>query len=210
MGHMSIAGRPLRIPSDLAHRLQPAAAPVPDPGTLRHAAVLALLIPGGRSDDDETRIVLIERARTLRAHAGQLALPGGKPEPEDASLAETALRETEEEVGLRRDTPRLLGRLDPVPTPTGFMIVPFVAWAPPGWRPRPTSAEVQRVLTPALTELADPRVHRVAGVGVWEGHRYEMHEFAIHDPPLWGATARMVWDLLERLRGPSSCPVSPS
>jgi hypothetical protein len=59
------------------------------------------------------------------------------------------------------------------------------------------------VLTPTLARLADPAVHRITGGGVWDGYRYELHEFAIHEPPLWGATARMVWDLLERLRAGS-------
>lgn len=171
---------------------------MPDPGGLRHAAVLAVLMPGASRHDDP-RVVLIERSATLRAHAGQLAFPGGKPEPEDASLAHTALREAEEEVGLDRDAAEVLGQLEPVPTPTGFMIVPFVAWAPPGWVPRPTSPEVHRILTPSLSQLADPGIHRITGVRVWNGRRYAMHEFAIHDPPLWGATARMMWDLLERL-----------
>jgi 8-oxo-dGTP pyrophosphatase MutT (NUDIX family) len=202
------AGRPLRIPGDLARRLTPEGAPVPDAGGLRHAAVLALLVPGAGKAD--VGLVLIERALGLRAHAGQLAFPGGKPEPHDASLAHTALRETEEEVGLDRRVPELLGRLDPVPTPTGFMIVPFVAWAPARWRPQPTSPEVRKVFVAPLARLADPQVHRIAGFRAWRGHRYEMHEFAIHEPPLWGATARMVWDLLERLRGPSRCPTSPS
>ena len=74
-----------------------------------------------------------------------------------------------------------------------------MGWAPPGWQPRPTSPEVHRILTPRLGELADPRVHRITGRGVWRGYRYEMHEYAVHDPPVWGATARMVWDLLGRL-----------
>ena len=203
------AATTLRIPADLSVRLGSAHAPVPAVGGLRHAAVVALLLPDGSARCDDPRLVLIERAETLRAHAGQLAFPGGKPEPHDGSLAHTALREAEEEVGLDRGATELIGRLDPVPTPTGFLIVPFVAWAPPGWLPRPTSPEVHQILTPTLSRLADPSIHRVAGVREWRGHRYEMHEFAIHDPPLWGATARMVWDLLERLRG-QSCRLSPS
>lgn len=192
--------RGLRIPGDLPDRLERADAPPPDPGALRHAAVLAVFVSNERAETDEHRLVLIERAGSLRSHAGQVAFPGGKPEPQDGSLVDTALREAEEEVGLHRDAPRVVGRLDAVPTPTGFMIVPYVAFAPPGWVPLRTSPEVHRVLTPTLSRLADPDIHRITGRGIWNGYRYEMHEFAIHDPPLWGATARMVWDLLERLR----------
>ncbi len=188
----------LEIPADFAARLEPFDAPLPDPRGLRHAGVLGILLPPRA---EGTRIVLIERSGSLRAHAGQLAFPGGKPEPDDASLLDTALREAEEEVALARGDATVLGRLAEVPTPTGFMIVPYIAWAPAGWEPVQASPEVHRVLTPTLDLLADPAVHRITGGGVWEGHRYVMHEYAIHEPPLWGATARMVWDLLERLRG---------
>jgi 8-oxo-dGTP pyrophosphatase MutT (NUDIX family) len=191
------------LPPDLADRLDPTDAPLPDPRELRHAAVVAILMPPitGDGDDEEPRLVLIERSGTLRSHAGQLAFPGGKPEVEDADLVATALREAEEEVGLPRGEARVLGRLGAVPTPTGFLIVPFVAWAPASWRPEPTSPEVHAILTPSIGRLLDPAIHRITGRGVWQGYHYEMHEFAIHQPPLWGATARMTWDLLERVRG---------
>jgi len=195
--------RSLDIPHDIAARLEPVDAPLPDAGRLRHAAVLGILLPERASSRETgTRLVLIERSGTLRSHAGQLAFPGGKPEPGDPSLLDTALREAEEEVALARNDAGVLGRLSAVPTPTGFLIVPFLAWAPQGWEPQQASPEVHRVLTPTISLLADPAVHRITGGGVWDGYRYELHEFAIHEPPLWGATARMVWDLLERLRTP--------
>lgn len=184
--------------AELTRHLDPTDGPVePMPG-LRFAAVLAILLP---SDDDDAEIVLIERSSALPSHAGQLAFPGGKPEADDGPLWATALREAEEEVALPRDAPELIGRLGPVPTPTGFLIVPFVAWAPAGWRPVAANGEVHAILTPRMSTLADPSIHKITGRGTWQGIRYEMHEFAIHSPPLWGATARMVWDLLERLRG---------
>lgn len=186
-----------RLPSDLAARLDPIDAKLPDPGRLRHAAVLAILLP---AEDDATRVVFIERSGQLRSHAGQLAFPGGKPEVGDATLVDTALREAEEEVALARRDANVIGRLGAVPTPTGFMIVPFVAWAPPGWEPVRASIEVHAILTPSIATLSDPAIHRITGGGVWDGYRYELHEFAIHQPPLWGATARMLWDLLERVR----------
>lgn len=186
------------LPDDLSARLDPLDAPIVNLARpeFRRAAVVALL----QRRAEGTVLVLIERAADLRAHAGQLALPGGKPEPADGSLVETALREANEEVGLPPNSAQVLGRLRPVPTPTGFVIVPFVAWAPATWRPHVASGEVSAVLTPQLAELAEPGKHRITGRGVWAGMKYELHEFAIHDPPLWGATARIVWDLLERVR----------
>ena len=185
------------IPPDFGRTLEHIDAPVPVFEGLRPAAVVALLL---EDSGQAPRVVLIERSSSLRAHAGQLAFPGGKPEPVDAALVDTALREANEEVGLPVEDTTVVGRLSPVPTPTGFCIIPFVGWAPPGWTPQNLSPEVARIITPSLATLADPDVHRITGRGTWRGFRYEMHEFAIHEPPLWGATARMVWDLLQRIR----------
>ncbi len=193
------------VPHDLASRLDAVGAPRPRlqfAGELRDAAVVALLMPADPEQPHaDPRVVLIERSVTLRNHAGQVALPGGKPDPGDGDLATTALREANEEIGLPMASTRVVGRLAPVPTPTGFVIWPFVAWAPPVWEPAVHSAdEVAAVLTPRLSVLADPAVHSITGRGVWKGFPYEMHEFAIHQPPVWGATARIVWDLLQRIR----------
>jgi 8-oxo-dGTP pyrophosphatase MutT (NUDIX family) len=144
------------------------------------------------------RLLLIERSRSLSMHAGQLAFPGGKQEPHDRDLLDTALRESEEEVGLCREEVRVLGRLEPVPTPTGFVIVPFVARLLSAWVPSPTSPEVAAIVLPGLGELCDPGIHRVTDTRRWRGRDYHLHEFKIYDPPLWGATARMTYDLLER------------
>lgn len=184
--------------SELSQLLDPTDGTIEAMPDLRFAAVLAILLP---SPDDDAELVLIERSSALPSHAGQLAFPGGKPEPHDTSLAATATREAEEEVALPADSVEILGRLGSVPTPTGFLIVPYVAWAPPHWRPVASNGEVHAVLTPRISTLLDPAIHRITGRGTWRGFDYEMHEFAIHQPPLWGATARMVWDLLQRLRG---------
>lgn len=168
-----------------------------DPGSFRFAAVIALLI--GAAEDPS--LVLIERSGQLRQHAGQLAFPGGKPEASDRDLLDTALREAWEEVALPRESVRVLGRLSPVPTPTGYMIVPYVGRVLVDWQPQPASGEVERVLTPSLRTLMDPEVHHAAGSIEWGGQSYDLHEFRIAEPPLWGATARMVWDLIQRIRG---------
>ncbi|MEM6291148.1 MAG: CoA pyrophosphatase [Myxococcota bacterium] len=193
------------MPDDLPARLDAVGSPrlrFSFSAEFADAAVVALLVGQGNDRKDDPRVVLIERSGRLRNHAGQVALPGGKPDAEDGSLVNTALREAREEVGLPEAGVDVLGRLAPVPTPTGFCIWPYVAWAPAGWAPQNTSEdEVAAVLTPSLSRLADPSVHAVTGRGVWKGFPYEMHEFAIHTPPVWGATARIVWDLLQRIRG---------
>lgn len=188
------------LPDDLGLRLDGIHDELGDPGRFRFAAVIGLLLENDAAIDGPS-LVLIERSGALRQHAGQIAFPGGKPEPDDRDLLDTALREAWEEVGLPRELVSVAGRLSPVPTPTGYMIVPYVGRVRADWQPRRASAEVERVLTPSLRTLMDPAVHRETGSIEWEGRIYELHEFAIADPPLWGATARMVWDLLERIRG---------
>jgi 8-oxo-dGTP pyrophosphatase MutT (NUDIX family) len=188
------------VPNDLARRLDGVHDELGDLRGLRPASVIGLLLEGPRWLD-EPALLLIERSSKLRQHAGQIAFPGGKPEPGDRDLLDTALREAWEEVGLPREDVQVIGRLAPVPTPTGYMIVPFIGRVTADWEPRRASPEVERILTPSLRTLLDPAIHRHAGDVEWRGATYSLHEFAIADPPLWGATARMVWDLLERIRG---------
>jgi 8-oxo-dGTP pyrophosphatase MutT (NUDIX family) len=187
----------VQIPRDLRLRLDAVDGPLADPSPLRHAAVLAPLLPG--TLELGPRLLLIERAGNLRAHAGQLAFPGGKPEPTDRDLLETALREAEEEVALPRAQVEILGRLAPVPVPSGFMVVPYVGLVHGPWQPRIQDSEVKSVLTPSLLELCDPALYRLTGHHEWRGIHYALHEYRIHEPPLWGATARMVFDLLARM-----------
>ncbi len=196
---MQAVARPLPALAETISTRLYKSAPPPAPGGLAPAAVVAVLTEDSAAGSTAPGLVLIERGHDLRTHAGQLALPGGKPEPGDADLLATALRAAEEEVGLPA-TARALGRLPPVPTPTGFWITPFVVLAPPGFAPAPRTAEVRRVLRPALATLADPARHRVTGRYDWGGRGYDLHEFDLGTrPPLWGATARMVWELLRRL-----------
>jgi 8-oxo-dGTP pyrophosphatase MutT (NUDIX family) len=188
----------VQIPRDLGLRLEAVDAPVLDPSPFRHAAVLAALLPGV-TPDESARLLLIERPGTMRSHAGQIAFPGGKPEPADRDLLDTALREAEEEVGLPRAQVEVLGRLLPVPVPSGFVITAYVGVVTGPWTPRAQDSEVKTILTPTLAQLADPARYRFAGTREWQGQQYSLHEYAIHEPPVWGATARMVHDLLRRM-----------
>lgn len=188
------------IPGDLGLRLDGVHDELALPGSLRFAAVIGLLLEGPRHAEDPA-LLLIERSSELRQHAGQIAFPGGKPEPHDRDLLDTALREAEEEVGLPRELVEVVGRLTPVPTPTGFMIVPFVGRVRADWQPARVSPEVSKILTPSVRALMDPEIYTKTGSVEWQGQRYDLHEYRIADPPLWGATARMVWDLLDRMRG---------
>lgn len=194
-----------RLPHDFRLRLDPTFDPLGDPAPFRHAAVLATILPE-ETDGEGLRLLLIERAANLRHHPGQLAFPGGKPEPGDPDLVATALREAWEEVALPAGQVTVLGRLSPVPVPTGYVIVPYVGLVEGPFEPRHDLLEVHSVLTPAIRDLTAPDVYRFAGEREWQGQSYELHEFQIHEPPLWGATARIVYDLLKRM---DRAPVRP-
>ena len=122
--------------------------------TLRHAAVTLIITPG---PDGEACFVITRRTARLAHHAGQWALPGGRLD-DGESVVEAALRETEEEVGLRLAPDSVLGLLDDFPTRSGFRMTPVVAWAEAGQTLRANPEEVERVHVVPLSELQKPEV----------------------------------------------------
>jgi 8-oxo-dGTP pyrophosphatase MutT (NUDIX family) len=151
----------------------------------RPSAVLLLFADGPSPD-----VLLIERASTLRAHAGQPAFPGGASDPEDESPAATALREAAEEVGLDPASVTVLATLPDLWLPvSSFVVTPVLAW----WhRPHPVSvmdpAEVARVARIPVAELADP-ANRVQ---VRHPSGYVGPAFAVQDMLVWGFTAGLL------------------
>jgi 8-oxo-dGTP pyrophosphatase MutT (NUDIX family) len=173
------------------------------PGFRESAVLVPILVEPGQAE----RLILIVREPGLRAHAGQIAFPGGKREEADADLATTAIRETSEELGIAPAAIRVLGLLDDVPTPTGFVITPVVARVDGPVALRPAASEVAEAFLVELAELRRPATYRSGGVREFLGVRYEMHEYHVPGPPespagstearrVWGATARIVWQLL--------------
>lgn len=160
------------------------------PGTteLPMAAVLAALYPDG----DEIRLILTKRPMTMPTHAGHLAFPGGRPHVDDLGPVETALREAHEEVGLRPEDVEVIGFLPPVHTVEfSLFVVPVVGRLSGIPDLIPSEREVDRVLTPALSELVDESRWRHE---LWQGRRVWFYE--LEGESLWGATARMTRDLL--------------
>jgi len=143
-------------------------------------------------------VVLTQRSQHLPTHPGQVSLPGGRFDAgRDESLLATALREAEEEIGLRPGDAELLGALPPVATmSSSFEIHPFVARVPPAYVYTPHNGEVAAVFTMPLRELQNPALavtHRWSAAGVElevPGVRYAGHL-------VWGATLRIL-DLLAR------------
>jgi 8-oxo-dGTP pyrophosphatase MutT (NUDIX family) len=143
--------------------------------------------------------VFTERHHELPRHAGEISFPGGRRDSEDPDLLATALRETHEEVGLPPESVEVIGALEPAPTVvTGYAIYPFVGIVPSGFRWRPSDSEVAAVIDLPLPAVA-------AGYGrrrlVRRGVAIHTDTYVVDGHMIWGATARIVSDLLDRIGG---------
>lgn len=159
----------------------------------RPAAVLV-----GWREGVQPRLVLTVRNDSLQAHAGQVAFPGGRTDPEDADAVATALRESEEEVGLDRRLVTPIGYLDSFDTISGYRITPVVARIASEASLYPAPAEVAEVFEVPLAFFLDPANLRRYSMD-FRGHRREMVEFIHGGHRIWGATAAMLVNLLQRM-----------
>ncbi|TCI10589.1 CoA pyrophosphatase [Dyella soli] len=159
----------------------------------RPAAVLV-----GLREGVQPRLVLTVRTDHLQDHAGQVAFPGGRTDPEDADAIATALRESEEEIGLARALVTPLGFLDRFETISGYCITPVVACIDPDARLYPAPGEVAEVFEVPLSFFLDPANLRRYTME-FRGHRRDMVEFVHGGHRIWGATAAMLFNLLQRM-----------
>lgn len=175
---------------DLAPDLRPEA---------RHLRPAAVLVPIVAHASGPT-VLLTRRADAMRAHAGQVAFPGGRIDPGEAPW-QAALREAEEEVGLDPGRVSVVGLASPYETVTGYQITPVVGFVRPGFDVRPNAAEVADVFETPFAWLMDPanteRRHHDRADGV---RRY-FYAMPWEDRFIWGATAGMLRALRERLFG---------
>jgi 8-oxo-dGTP pyrophosphatase MutT (NUDIX family) len=155
-----------------------------------------VLVPLYRTEG-RLHAVLTRRRDDLRRHAGEISFPGGRQDDDETDLRITALREAEEEIGLPAADVRLVGALQPTPTiATNYAVYPFVGLIEPGHRWTPSPREVATVIEPSLLELrAGYERRRLLRRGV----PFMADTYAVGEHLIWGATARMVSDLLERL-----------
>jgi 8-oxo-dGTP pyrophosphatase MutT (NUDIX family) len=167
------------------------------PALLRPASVLVPLVERG----PELRIILTRRAARLKHHPGQVAFPGGKQEPGDATPLDAALREAREEIGLMPEQVQVLGTLSRHETVTRFTVTPFVGLVDAGFEPVPDRAEVDEVFEVPLAFLMEPANYQMLGRR-WQGswRRYQAIPYGPHY--IWGATARMLRSLAERMGEP--------
>ena len=168
------------------------AAALDAPGTTDAAVLVPLYVDGG-----ELHAVFTERRDDLRRHAGEISFPGGRQDSPDEDLRQTALREAEEEIGLSPEQVELVGALPPVGTfVTGYRVYPFVGSIEAGLSWRPQESEVARVLElslPALIRGFESKRLLRKGVPI------KTPTYTVDGHLVWGATARIVESLLERL-----------
>jgi 8-oxo-dGTP pyrophosphatase MutT (NUDIX family) len=173
--------------------LEPRAAAQLDVRGRTDAGVLVALY----AEDGRLHAVFTKRREDLRRHPGEISFPGGRYEESDADLLATALREAEEEIGLPAGEVQVLGALQPTPTiATGYAVYPFVGVIEPGRAWTPSPREVAGVLEFSLRDLR-------AGYGrrrlLRRGLPIRTDSYVVGDELIWGATARILADLFDRV-----------
>jgi len=158
------------------------------------AAVLVPIVPR----DEGLTVLLTQRSHELPVHAGQIAFPGGKVDPGDATPLAAALRETHEETGIEPGFVTPVGYLDPYETGTGFRIVPVVAVLSIGFELVPEPGEVTDIFEVPLKFLMNPLNHQ-RKKAMWKGEMREFHAMPYEDRYIWGATAGMLLELYRRM-----------
>lgn len=147
-------------------------------------------------------VLLTQRTEGLQDHAGQVSFPGGSREERDPDPVATALRETEEEIGLDRSHVEVVGYLEGYLTITGFAITPVVGLVQPGFSLALDPLEVAEVFEVPLAFLMDPVNRRVEG-REFGGRRVGYYVFEYGEHRIWGATAAMLVSFLDKLRAGS-------
>jgi 8-oxo-dGTP pyrophosphatase MutT (NUDIX family) len=156
-----------------------------------------VLVPLFLTADGALSVVLTRRRDDMRRHPGEISFPGGRQDPEDANLCATALREAHEEIGLDPEGVDLVGALQPTPTiATGYAVYPFVGLIEPGQTWRPSDGEVAEVLELTLADLQAGYARRRL---LRRGLPFRTDTYVVGEHLVWGATARMLADLFERL-----------
>ncbi len=160
------------------------------PEVWRPASVLVPLV----RREPELTVLLTQRTEDMPSHAGQIAFPGGRRQAEDVDAIATALRETEEEVGLTRNFIEVIGPVDQYRTGTGYEITPIVGMVAPGFTPRADPREVADVFEVPLAHFLDERNHRIDS-RVWQGRERRYYAMPYGERYIWGATAGMLKNL---------------
>lgn len=169
------------------HDLNPGMAVPADP---RKAAVLVPIV----QHDGHLTVLLTRRSDDLPVHKGQISFPGGRVEEDDSSHTETALRESEEEIGLDRSQVEIVGRLDTYVTRTGYSVTPIIGFLRPPLNLTPCPIEVAEIFEVPLSFLLD-RANQERHSRTWQGTTRHFFVLPYQHYYIWGATAGMLVNL---------------
>jgi 8-oxo-dGTP pyrophosphatase MutT (NUDIX family) len=166
--------------------------PLKNPQIQKRASVLIPLLEA----DGELFVMLTQRSDQLRSHAGQVSFPGGKQDPQDANSLETALRETNEEIGLPQEKIEIIGKLDQILSLHYYLVTPFVGLIPNDFVPVPNEDEIEAVFKVPLSFFMNSEQHWTeefkTPIATILAHHFEFKGFDI-----WGLTAKLILRLLE-------------
>ncbi|RPI47759.1 MAG: CoA pyrophosphatase [Betaproteobacteria bacterium] len=169
---------------------------IPENMKARYAAVLIPLVPRAEG----VQVLLTQRTSHLNGHAGQISFPGGGVEAHDRHREDTALRETEEEIGILRDRIDVLGAMPEYEMNSGFRVTPVIGWIEPPYCVKPDPFEVQDVFEVPLAHFLNP--------SNYQRRRYELEGLVrkylavpYQGRYIWGATAGMCYFFFQLLRG---------
>ncbi|MCR9174596.1 MAG: CoA pyrophosphatase [Alphaproteobacteria bacterium] len=174
------------------------------PADRRPAAVLVPIV----AREDGLSLLLTKRSETLSVHKGQVSFPGGRVEDQDLNVVDTALRETEEEIGLDRDRVEVLGRLDTYVTRTGFEVVPIVGLVTPPFELKIDPVEVDEAFEVPLSFVLDHGNHQRHS-REWQNTTRFFWVLPYRHYYIWGATAGMLVNLADVLTLPNESPPKP-
>ncbi len=163
-------------------------------GPRRPAAVLLALVDRGM----ELNVLLTRRTEDLAQHAGQVSFPGGGIDADDVDAVAAALRETHEEIGVERGLIEPFGYLDTFETISSYRIVPVVAWLDASYRAVPNPREVAEVFEVPLAHFVDPANRHSRSLS-FRGRERDIHEFFYAGQRIWGATAAMLLNFVQRM-----------
>ncbi|MCH7396353.1 CoA pyrophosphatase [Belliella sp. DSM 107340] len=159
----------------------------------RRGAVLMLFYPG----EHDTLVPFIKRPSYDGVHGGQVSFPGGKWEEEDHDLSQTALRETEEEIGVRQNNVNLLGKLsDLYIPPSNFLVSPYIGFVEEKPMFVPDPFEVDRIISCPVDLLTDLNIRKEGEIAVCDQMKLNAPYFDIEKEMVWGATAMMLGEFM--------------
>jgi 8-oxo-dGTP pyrophosphatase MutT (NUDIX family) len=163
-------------------------------GGMKASAVLAPLL----FKDGQIHLLFTRRTEHLEHHRGEISFPGGARHPEDANLIATALRETEEEMGIAPADVQILGQLDDFVSVHNYHVVPYVGLIPSPYRYRINSGEIAEIFEIPLQRLRDPAIFHKEN---WQEHGrvYPICFYTLAECQIWGLTAAILRQLLKRI-----------